>query len=426
MSFKPEEEAILTAANVTADTFNTLMWTCQAVSWIAQGAEWRSVNSYDIVVKIAEFWNDHPEIENRSLSAPQLAPYLGTTEERVQYVFDFQANIYGWPFPDQVDAIQQVMPLAGHPHNNSDVFVGVLVMFTVLMASFLGLRIYSRLIINGFLRAHDYILIFASLVTFGFGVMNAVCLSGPTHFQGLWDRSWDDYIVDSYSGKATEVLYPLGVFLIKTSLLLFYWGLTTWWPLRTAAAVTWVIALANSLTMIFTWVFRCSPVLSFEGYDYWTATCKVDMWLTSMDATGAINIITDVFIWLIPLPMVWKIAQSLRERLLASLTFGIGALACIACGFRFYSLHKILEVSLIPPDQSEFLIWGMAEMHIAIICSCVPAIRALIIKKAPSMIGSTGITTEDYPKSDEKSGDKEKGGVDVNVHSGSERGSTPA
>lgn len=90
-------------------------------------------------------------------------------------------------------------------------------------------------------------------------------LSGPTHFQGLWDRSWDNYVVDKYSGKATEVLYPVGIFLVKLSLLWFYWGLSTYWPLRVAAAVTAVVALGNSLAMIFIWVFRCSPVLAFAG-----------------------------------------------------------------------------------------------------------------------------------------------------------------
>ncbi|KAK6512473.1 hypothetical protein TWF481_001359 [Arthrobotrys musiformis] len=424
MSLSSSEEAILTATNVTASVFNLLNNVCSALSWLAQGDEWRKTKSLDVSLSIAEFLN-RPEIENKTLAAPQLAPYLGTSLERTQFLFDFFGENVGVPFPDLVDMVNQVMPAAGHPHNKSIQFIGVLVMFTVLMVSFIAVRLYSRVTINGFIRGHDYVLLFAALVAFGFGTMNAAMLNGPTHFQGNWDRSWIDYIHDQYSGKASEVLYPVGVFLIKTSLLLFYWGLTQWWPLRVAVGVTWVVSLGNSLAMIFTWVFRCSPVLSFDTMDYFTATCKTDMWLKSMDVTGALNIVTDVVIWLLPLPLVWKITQGNRERLLASLTFGVGALACIACGFRFYSLHKILAPSLLPPDQSEWLIWGMAEMYIAIICSCVPAIRALIIKKAPSIIGaSTDVysTTADG-KTDEKSADKEKGGPDVRVDSS--RGSSP-
>ncbi|EPS42126.1 hypothetical protein H072_3859 [Dactylellina haptotyla CBS 200.50] len=428
MSLTPTEEAILKATNVDASVFGLLDNVCQAFSWLAQGEEWKKTKALDISLSMADFLN-RPEITNKSLAAPQLAAYLGTTEERTQFLFDFFGDHVGIPFSDLIDMVNQVMPAAGHPANNSSQFIGVFVMFTVLMVAFLALRLYSRVRINGFVRGHDYVLLFAALVAFGYGAMNATMLNGPTHYQGNWDRSWEDYIDDSYSGKATEVLYPLGVFLIKTSLLLFYWGLTPWWPLRVAVGVTWVVSLGNSLTMIFTWVFRCNPVLSFDGYDYFTASCKTNMWLKSMDVTGALNIVTDVFIWLIPLPMVWKIAQGNRERLLASLTFGIGALACIATGFRFYSLHKILAPSLLPPDQSEWLIWGMAEMYIAIICSCVPAIRALIIKIAPSLIGSTTdvYSTSHDGKTDEKSEDKEKIGTNIHIHSSSDsnRGSSP-
>lgn len=205
----------------------------------------------DVSLSIAEFLN-RPEIGNKTLAAPQLAPYLGTSLERTQFLFDFFGENVGIPFPDSVDMVNQVMPAAGHPYNKSIQFIGVLVMFTVLMAAFIAIRVYSRITINGFIRGHDYVLLFAALVAFGFGTMNAAMLNGPTHFQGNWDRSWLDYIHDQYSGKASEVLYPVGVFFIKTSLLLFYWGLTQWRPLRVAVGVTWVVSLGNSLAMIFT------------------------------------------------------------------------------------------------------------------------------------------------------------------------------
>ncbi|KAF3941971.1 hypothetical protein ABW19_dt0208601 [Dactylella cylindrospora] len=410
------EQTILVTANVTASEFFMLSAIAEACSWLAQGAEWRSVKAYDIVLSLSDFFKS-PQITNASESAPQLAEYLGTTEDRAQYMLSFLSNI-GYPLPDAVEAIKEVMPAAGHPANNSDLFIGIFVMFTVLLAAFVGLRLYSRMVVGGFIRAYDWVLLFAVLVTIGFGAMNAACIAGPTHLRGRWDRSWEEFIVNSYSGKATEVLYPVGVFLIKASLLLFYWGLTTWWPLRISAAVIFVISLGNSLAMIFTAVLRCKPVLSFDGYDYFTASCNTEMWAKGEEICGSINIATDIVIWLMPLPMVWKITQGLRERLLASLTFGIGALACIACGLRFSGVQEYREYSLIPRDQSRWLIWAMTEMNLAILCSCVPAIRALIIKKAPSIIGSTAVYTEDGKL--DKSDDKEKG-PNVNIDSASDR-----
>lgn len=170
------EPVFLTEANVTAEVFQTLMYGCEVASWLAQGPGWTGMKSYDVAVKISDFLNG-PGIENVTLAAPQLAEYVGASVERTQFLFDFMNDMVGFPFPDQVEAIKQVIPYAGHPTNDSDTFTGVFVMFTVLMFAFLGLRFYSRYAITGFVRGYDWVLILAALVTFGFGLMNAVCMS---------------------------------------------------------------------------------------------------------------------------------------------------------------------------------------------------------------------------------------------------------
>ncbi|KAF3318321.1 hypothetical protein TWF173_007738 [Orbilia oligospora] len=353
---------IIQAVNVPPQMFGLFMAVAKSCSWLAQGSEWTGKRSYDIILAMSDFFND-PATGNATESAPQLAERFGTSTERAQYLMDFMQQNIGMSFPDLIEMMKPVFPLAGHPENNSDLFTGIFVMFTLLVGLFVGLRLYSRFTINGFLRAYDWVLIVATLITIGFGGMNAYCLSGPTHYRGIWDQSWKDYHVFSSSEVATEVLYPVGIFLIKASLLLFYWGLTAWWPLRLGAAAMFVISLGNGLAMIFTAIFRCSPVLSYEGEEI----------------CGSINVATDIIIWLMPLPMVWKIIQGNRERFLSALTFGIGALACIA------------------------------------------SIRALVIKKAPALIGSTGDRSLGTGVRYDDKDDKEKGISVINVDSASDK-----
>ncbi|KAF3124874.1 hypothetical protein TWF569_001163 [Orbilia oligospora] len=411
---------IIQAINVPPQMFGLFMAVAKSCSWLAQGTEWTGKRSYDIILAMSDFFND-PATGNATESAPQLAERFGTSTERAQYLMDFMQQNIGMSFPDLIEMMKPVFPLAGHPENNSDLFTGIFVMFTLLVGLFVGLRLYSRFTINGFLRAYDWVLIVATLITIGFGGMNAYCLSGPTHYRGTWDQSWKDYHVFSWSEVATEVLYPVGIFLIKASLLLFYWGLTAWWPLRLGAAAMFVISLGNGLAMIFTAIFRCSPVLSYEGYDFFTTTCNIDLHIKGEEICGSINVATDIIIWLMPLPMVWKIIQGNRERFLSALTFGIGALACIACGLRFRNVQEYRTAALVPRDQSKWLLWCLVEMNLAIICSCVPAIRALVIKKAPALIGSTGDRSLGTGIRYDDKDDKEKGTSVVNFDSASDK-----
>ena len=60
-------------------------------------------------------------------------------------------------------------------------------------------------------------------------------------------------------------------------------------------------------------------------------------------------------------------------------------------------------------------------MNLAIICSCVPAIRALVIKKAPALIGSTGDRSLGTGVRYDDKDDKEKGISVINVDSASDK-----
>lgn len=155
------------------------------------------------------------------------------------------------------------------------------------------------------------------------------------------------------------MLYSITVFLIKWSLLLFYWQLTVWNPLRIATGAMFVIVLVNSLLMIFIWTFFCRPVNYWSGDSYWGGvSCSLNLYTRSQIILPSINIATDVIIWIIPLPMVWKIRQGYRERFLTFVTFGVGALACIACGIRYVfiitactSYHKLVLISIYEQTQ---------------------------------------------------------------------------
>ncbi|RVD88283.1 uncharacterized protein DFL_002472 [Arthrobotrys flagrans] len=171
---------------------------------------------------------------------------------------------------------------------------------------------------------------------------------------------------------------------------------------RNATESTAQLAEHFGTTMAFTAIFRCNPVHSFEGYDFSTATCNVELHIKGEEICGAINL--------------GRLSKGT-----ATVSFGIGTLACIGCGLRFRNVQEYKTAALVPRDQSKWLLWCLVEMNLAIICSCVPAIRALVIKKAPALIGSTGDRSLSTCVRHDDKDDKEKGNSVVNVDSASDK-----
>ena len=121
-------------------------------------------------------------------------------------------------------------------------------------------------------------------------------------------------------------VYPLAVLTIKAALLLFYWNLSAWRPLRISVVVVAFICFGNAMGGFFAWLFQCNKV-DLWNYPFNNALhCGVVDIITLSEAVGIINIITDVMIWIIPMPLVWKLQLYPRERYLAVFTFGLGAM----------------------------------------------------------------------------------------------------
>ncbi|KAK6524641.1 hypothetical protein TWF281_011543 [Arthrobotrys megalospora] len=243
-------------------------------------------------------------------------------------------------------------------------------------------------------------------------------LTGPVHYRGVWDQSWDDYDALESSSLANNICYPIVVFLVKTSLLLFYYQLTAWEPLRYATIITFAVVTCNSLALLFGYTFRCVPVLGWRGLNFLDAYCPVKVWKLEL-GTSIVNIVTDVAIWFIPLPMIFKIIHTPTERALGVLTFGVGALACICCGMRLSVMHNAWFSDEIgkPMDSSIVATWTQTELYMAIICSSVPAIRALIIKKAPNILGLTEYNVESMEKSQQENESRKDSEASVDVRS---------
>ncbi|EPS45451.1 hypothetical protein H072_581 [Dactylellina haptotyla CBS 200.50] len=399
--------------NVTDQEWMYTQNLCLYISWLTSYGDkpQSGIIASELVSKTHEWFKT---VQSANDSATAYAEFIGSSPEWVEILW---ANFFGSGemYKAFIGLVTEVIPALGHPTQSAH-FLPLFIVLTIITTIFFGLRIYSRLSIGGYIRSYDWIILAGFILTLATGIMRAIILMGPVHYRGVWDQSWDDYDALQASSLTNNVCYPIVVFLIKASLLLFYYQLTAWDPLRYATIATFVVVTCNSLALLFAYTFRCIPVLGWHGMAFLTAKCTVDRYKLEL-STSIVNIITDIVIWLLPLPMIWKLVQTTTERILGVLTFGVGALACICCGMRFSVMHNSWfhdEVGK-PMDSSVVATWTQTELYMAIICSSVPAIRALIIKKAPGVLGFTeaDVTSMEKSRDSEDPKEKEATGVDV-------------
>jgi hypothetical protein len=147
---------------------------CQDSTWLTQ-YKWADLKAYDVILKMADFFDGVEDPTNPPIAA--MAEYTGATEHMVTEFLEIIPSWYGYNYSYLVYQSKLAVPLLGHPTANSAQFNGIFALFAILATLFVGLRIWSRLSINGFIRSYDWPLIAAYVVTLGFGTMNAVCKS---------------------------------------------------------------------------------------------------------------------------------------------------------------------------------------------------------------------------------------------------------
>ncbi|KAF3918307.1 hypothetical protein ABW21_db0205084 [Orbilia brochopaga] len=296
----------------------------------------------------------------------------------------------GSPFGPSIALQALKLVLEQVPHNNvSFKNVTAYVTMTAVSVAFVIVRLYSRQFVTKKIRPEDWAMIPALIASVSLGACFALGSDervgkGTLH---QWDLTFDEFKSYLLWLWLCEVLYPVALFLIRNSLLIFYWSLV---PPRSSAVKAHLIFRNAVIAFFFvniacvsvslgTIIFQCKPIA------YWNdpigAKC-IDR-SASFIAGGILIIITDVIVLLLPVPVIWKLKLPLRSRLGVIGIFSLGLFACIA------SVQRIILASEVTGSDNGDVtytnainlsgIWSLLEVNIGIIASCVPAIKALFV-----------------------------------------------
>ena len=190
---------------------------------------------------------------------------------------------------------------------------------------------------------------------------------------------------------AGEFGYLAATVLIKISLLAFFLRVFPNYAFRMTCKVMIGICVAFGLSFLFALTFQCSPLnYAWERWDgEHTGSC-INIYVGGF-LHAAINMVLDLIILLMPMPLLWKLqlSYSLRQRVQVLIMFYFGLVGTVISALRLSSLLTFGNTHNPSWDYLNLAVWSMTEIQTCIICACLPTAKVALSKVLPRWLGST-------------------------------------
>ncbi|KAI9751734.1 MAG: hypothetical protein M4579_005925 [Chaenotheca gracillima] len=273
------------------------------------------------------------------------------------------------------------------------------VLCLVLAGSCVALRVVSRKFSGVPFKADDWTIIASMFLMCGLWV---------TNFIGVFSYGLGKHAVAVGIEKVMAFLkmlyvytifYNFTILMIKNSILLLYHRIFITARFQLIVKLCIAFMLAYQVATLLVDIMTCLPI---AGYWDKTIVARCVNAVTYFITSAGINVFTDVVILILPLPMVWNLQISVKQKLVLCGIFLLGAVVCVATTFRIVAY---LKIDYEDPTWSfvESAYWTNAEVTLSIVCACLPTMRPLVRRvttgnfRAPGSGSSRGYTPYSDP-----------------------------
>lgn len=189
----------------------------------------------------------------------------------------------------------------------------------------------------------------------------------------------------------------------KSAILVLYIRMAAAHPfLRYASYGTLTIVNLAGTVLTFLNIFQCRPIRAAFSDDDGTCIDVVSLYL----ASAPINVLTDLAILLLPLPILTRLRMEFRQKVALVATFTVGAFVTIVDVVRIAYLQDALReevlasadtgddgIASINTQPTNFtyhvsfsLMWSAVEVSVGLMCCCVLVLKPLIMKVIPKLL----------------------------------------
>lgn len=260
--------------------------------------------------------------------------------------------------------------------NKSPVYVAVAVGF-VLATGGVVLRCLARRKSQATFGWDDYTIIFALILLYGLDI--ASILSAAKYGLGQHLPAVISTAVSFQKVSIANItLWLATAAATKASLLLLYYRLFS--PskcFRLSVRIGAAVVFCQWFSLTCLTIFECIPIAAFWDRAIQNAKC-MDLARVTL-ASGVLNLLTDVLILCLPIPMVWGLNTTKAQKV--TLT-GIFLLGVFVCAISIVRISKISELAAVNYDDVtwglvDVYFWTTLEVSVGITSACLPTLRPL-------------------------------------------------
>ncbi|KAF1354627.1 hypothetical protein BDV97DRAFT_395050 [Delphinella strobiligena] len=222
-----------------------------------------------------------------------------------------------------------------------------------------------------------------SLAMIPFTALTVFCLAGA--FNGLGVK--DSHLTEQQQTKGLmyffffEIFYCAAIIPVKLSISFMLMRIAS--PMKgyvwSLYGVSAMFTVMNSIAFLYI-IFQCNPVsyawdTSTPGGKCNDATILEDIYYS----TTAVNITTDWFCALLPVPLLWSVQLNRNAKVSVACLLSLGIFASLSACIR---LHYTVAIGNTEQDYlfgvADVVIWGYAENGIGVIVGCISTLRPLV------------------------------------------------
>ncbi|KAJ4393158.1 hypothetical protein N0V93_002365 [Gnomoniopsis smithogilvyi] len=239
-----------------------------------------------------------------------------------------------------------------------------------------GLRIYTRKFLLKHLGWDDYIVVLALIIMV---IDGSVVLSTIPFGLGRHVATIDPSLLVSYLRNfwLSIVLYNLTLAMVKLTFLFQYYRVLAVHQMKRVIWVGGTIIMLWAISQLLVVIFNCTPVQKFWETDL-DGTCIPNLPFWYINAAG--NIVTDLAIFIMPLPVLNRLQLRKKQKYFLLGIFSLGFFTCAISLIRLAYLKQGPDFTF---DNVPTSCWSIGELGCAITCACLPTLRPLMTKLKP-------------------------------------------
>ncbi|PVH95164.1 hypothetical protein DM02DRAFT_660418 [Periconia macrospinosa] len=265
--------------------------------------------------------------------------------------------------------------------------------FIIISTVVVGLRIHVRLnLLKGKLALDDYLMIAGTAFTIALSVANMICgwYGVGMHTLDIPPENLEPMLK---ANLATRLLYVVAICFVKFSILVFYLKIDPRKLTKWAVYFLMAFVFALSITTFFVLLLVCVPPSLFwkpaEQALHPEKCLKQTTQQVFFNINGIMNIVQDVGIYILPIPIIFTLQMSLRQKVALAAILSVGLIAVAAGCVRFYYVLFLANETDIWYYMADSLNWCSIEIYAAIICGSASTFKALLKTYLPKIWGSS-------------------------------------